>query len=168
MLGQEHDPQPPRRHSLRAGLPLRPGVRPSASLGPDEHRVFFKLAHASWDELWMRLIPRLVDDEIELYRDEFPLILADLARCPAFQSVIAAAAALLPDLLDRLGIDRRRAIWLVPTAPVQREYHAHRPRRQDILAECAEQGTGVAQLDAARRRLHAGRRSRGQAATIGC
>ena len=86
----------------------------------------------------MRPIPKQVGDEIALYREEFPLILADLAALPSTQTVIAEGAALLPDLLDRLRVRRRRAIWIVPTERFQRDHYARRAWRHDVPAGCAD------------------------------
>ncbi len=109
-----------------------------ASITPDEHPVFSRLAHASCDDLWMRPTPQQVGDEIALYREEFPLILADLAALPSTQAVIAEGAALLPELLDRLGVLPRRAVWIVPTERFQREHYARRAWRHDVLASCTD------------------------------
>ncbi len=126
------------KHGMRAYRCDEAYYRHQESITPDEHPVFSKLAHASCDELWMRPIPQQVADEIELYREEFPLILADLARFPTTQAVVAEGAALLPELLDRLGVRRRRAIWIVPTERFQWEHYARREWRHEVLAGCAD------------------------------
>ena len=104
----------------------------------DQQPVFSRLARSSCDELWMRPVPRQVDEEIELYHEEFPLILADLEARSVNWPVIAEGAALLPDLLGQLDVDCHRAIWIVPTAEFQRTHYSRREWRHDVLANCTD------------------------------
>jgi 2-phosphoglycerate kinase len=106
---------------------------------PRQQPVFHRLAHATCDDLWMRPIDRQVEEEIALYREQFPLILADVASMPTSQPVIAEGAALLPELVDGLSVRRNRAIWIVPTEAFQRAHYAKRAWRHDVLATCADQ-----------------------------
>jgi hypothetical protein len=106
---------------------------------PERQPVFSRLSRASCDEIWMRPVPRQVDEEIALYREEFPLILADLAAFPTNQPVIAEGAALLPELLESLGFHPRRALWIVPTEEFQKTHYSRRPWRHDVLAACTNQ-----------------------------
>lgn len=104
----------------------------------DLQPVFSRLARASCDELWMRPVPRQLSEEIELYHEEFPLILADLSDLVDTRPVIVEGAALLPDLIGRLGVHRRRAIWIVPTPEFQRTHYSQRAWRHDVLADCTD------------------------------
>lgn len=104
---------------------------------PAAQPVFARLARASCDEVWMRSVARQIEEEMTLYREEFPLILADLAGLPSTRPIIAEGAALLPDLLDRLGVVWGRAIWVVPTETFQREHYSRREWRHNVLKECA-------------------------------
>jgi hypothetical protein len=103
----------------------------------EHHPVFHRLAHASCDEIWMRPVARQVAEEIALYREEFPLILADLLALPADRPIVAEGAALLPELIAGLGIDRERAIWMVPTEAFQRKHYGRRAWRHDVLRACS-------------------------------
>ncbi len=107
-------------------------------ISAEAHPVFSRLAHASCDELWLRPVAQQVREEIELYREEFPLILADLASLPPTRPVVAEGAALLPDLLAGLRADPNRAIWVVPTEPFQRERYAKREWRHEVLKDCSD------------------------------
>lgn len=111
---------------------------------PEGYPTFYRLAHASCDELWMRPIPQQVNEALALYHEQFPLILADLARYTDVhvEPVIAEGAALLPELLDRLAGHRRRAIWNVPTARFQRAHYARRAWRHDVLKGCTDKELG--------------------------
>lgn len=104
---------------------------------PEGQPVFHRLSRATCDELWMRPIPRQVEEEVTLYREEFPFILADLAALPADVPVIAEGAALLPELVAGLGVPPQRAIWIVPSEAFQRAHDARREWRHDVLSACA-------------------------------
>ncbi|GAA2383132.1 hypothetical protein [Dactylosporangium salmoneum] len=73
-----------------------------------------------------------VADVLQLYRDEFPLILRDLAAVPG--PVLAEGAALLPELLAAHKVPATHAVWIVPTEPFQRRYYARRPWARALLA----------------------------------
>ncbi len=106
---------------------------------PERQSLFFRLAHASCDQLWLRPIARQISEAVELYREEFPLILADLIAMPAGCPVVAEGAALLPELLAGINIGPKRAVWVVPTEPFQRDQYASRAWRHDILERCTDQ-----------------------------
>lgn len=108
-----------------------------AVVTPEAQPVFSRIAGASCDELWMRPVNRQIEDELALYREEFPLILADLVGPMEDGPVLVEGAALLPHLLERIGVDRRRAIWIVPTEAFQRRRYAERAWRHDVLASCS-------------------------------
>jgi hypothetical protein len=100
--------------------------------------VFSRIVSATCDELWMRPVERQVAEALELYREEFPMIVADLLAFPENRPLIAEGAALLPELVDALGVDRRRAVWVVPTEAFQRNEYARREWRHETLKECAQ------------------------------
>jgi hypothetical protein len=100
--------------------------------------VYHRLRHLSVDALWMRPVDAQIAEELTLYREEFPFILADLAELTAAGPVLAEGAAQLPELLAGIGIDPHRAIWMVPTEPFQREQYARRDWRHEVLADCID------------------------------
>lgn len=103
-----------------------------------EHPVFYRLAQADCDGIWMRPVGQQIEEELALYREEFPMILADILALPDDRPVIAEGAALLPDLIQRLSVDRSRMIWIVPTEAFQREHYARRDWRHDIVRDCSD------------------------------
>jgi 2-phosphoglycerate kinase len=107
---------------------------------PVHFPIFHRLASASCDELWMRPVDTQVREEIDLYREEFRLIVDDLTALPAGRAVIAEGAALLPHLVHGLGIPWNRSIWLVPSPEFQREHYARREWRHQALAGCSNPG----------------------------
>ncbi len=104
--------------------------------GPDRAPVMYRLSHASCDELWMRPLHQQVSEEITWYDEEWSFILDDLLALPGDRPVIAEGAALMPHLLESIGVPHRRSIWLVPSPAFQREHYARRAWRHDVLAQC--------------------------------
>ena len=100
--------------------------------------VFHRLSSASCDELWMRPVDTQVSEEIDVYREEFPLILDDLLALPSDRPVLAEGAALMPHLVHGLHIPPDRTMWLVPTPAFQREHYARRDWRHGVLAGCSD------------------------------
>jgi 2-phosphoglycerate kinase len=105
----------------------------------DGFPIFYRLHSATSDELWVqRGVEQQVDEELELYREEFPLILADIEAMPANHTVIIEGAALLPESLLSLNISHDRAIWIVPTEPFQREHYSRREWRHDVIKDTSD------------------------------
>lgn len=106
------------------------------------------VAGASWDEIFMRPIEVMIEDEHEIYRQEFSMICADLAELlrdggPGSEAddavVIAEGAALLPQMVAPLLPSRRHGLWLVPSAEFQLEKFPGRgPWLQEILGRCSQ------------------------------
>lgn len=72
-----------------------------------------------------------VRDVFALYREEWPLVLADLRALHG--PVVVEGAALLPELVVDLEVPVDRAVWVVPTEAFQREHYARRPWAMDVL-----------------------------------
>jgi hypothetical protein len=109
------------------------------SISPDQFPRLFRAGHASPEEVWiLRSVDQQIEDELELYREEFPLILEDLAEMPPTPSVIAEGAALLPSMVANAGISGDRALWIVPTEAFQLEHYARRPWRHDVVKDCSD------------------------------
>lgn len=107
-------------------------------IDPRAQPVFARLARATCDEIWLRPTEQQIREEIALYREEFPQILADLAAMPKDRPILAEGAALLPELVGGLGVPPHRAIWVVPTEPFQRACYGERAWRHEVLAECSD------------------------------
>jgi len=105
---------------------------------PDEQPLLYRFARMSWDEIWMRPVHVQVKDEIAVYREQFPLILDDLARL-APGPVIAEGAALLPEFVAEVLTDSWRAVWVVPTADfVWTRYRQRGEWVDGILQQCGD------------------------------
>jgi len=92
---------------------------------PEEFPRLFRAARASTAHVWiLRSVGQQIEDELALYREEFPLILDDLRLMPSSPPVIAEGAALLPSMVAEEGIAGDRAVWIVPTETFQREHYA--------------------------------------------
>ena len=101
--------------------------------------LMYRQREMSWDQIWMRDVTVQVEDELAIYREEFPMILADLARMPKVKPVIAEGTALLPVCVAPLLSSVHQAIWIVPTEQFQRRVYRQRgPWVQQILGECTD------------------------------
>lgn len=93
----------------------------------------------SWDQIWMRDVQVQVKDELALYREQFPMIMADLASLSHAGTVIAEGAALLPELVAPQITEKHQAIWIVPTEAFQKHvYRSRGPWVDTILAQCRD------------------------------
>lgn len=105
----------------------------------DPHRqpTLHRLATLTSDEIWLTPVADQVARVIAIYREEFPLLLADLAAAPTDRPILLEGAALLPELVaPRAAVGH--AAWLVPTAAFQQYHYAQRPWIRDVLKECSD------------------------------
>jgi 2-phosphoglycerate kinase len=77
-----------------------------------------------------------VDDVFRLYREEFPLILDDVAGLS--DEAVIEGAALLPELVAARQVPVDRAVWIVPTEEFQRRHYARRPWALDLLKDAPD------------------------------
>ncbi|WP_426502056.1 hypothetical protein ACPPVO_30895 [Dactylosporangium sp. McL0621] len=96
-----------------------------ADAGP----VMRKVTAMSVGERLAQPVDVQVEDVLRLYREEFPLMLRELAG-----PVVAEGAALLPELLAGLAVPRGRAVWIVPTEDFQRHHYRHRAWARALVA----------------------------------
>ena len=106
---------------------------------PDRHPAFHKLAGMSWDDIWMRPVEVLIEDELAIYHEEFEMIIDDLSNLPTEPPIVAEGAALLPDRVGPIVAGARQAIWVVPTEQFQRTMYPQRGAWvQEILDQCRQ------------------------------
>jgi hypothetical protein len=99
-----------------------------------------RLRSLTWEEIWMRDVSVQVKDELACYREQFPLIVADLNALTSKVPAIAEGAALLPQCVAPLLTDVHQAIWIVPTEEFQRRTYSSRgPWVAEIMRQCSDQ-----------------------------
>ena len=104
---------------------------------PIDHPTLHAITTMSWDQIWMRPVEVQVAAEFAAYREEFPLILADLSRLPQDRPILVEGAACLPELVQQVAA-ARQALWFVPTPAFQRHHYSQRGFIQEILAQCRD------------------------------
>lgn len=120
---------------------------------PADQPAYYRVTHLDCEDLWInRPVAQQVAEELEIYREEFPLILADLAHLPADRPILAEGAALLPELVaPLLGLDSRRladsppdpiaprrAVWIVPSEAFQRRHYSQREWWPSVVRNCSD------------------------------
>jgi len=125
-------------HGLRSYSCDEAYYRHAQIINPRDQPVFSKVSGLSWEQIWLRPVEELLEDEIAVYREEFPLILSDLHALPQTPDVLAEGAALIPEQVAPLVSDPRRAIWVVPSAEFQREQYARRDWAKKIVGETSD------------------------------
>ena len=105
---------------------------------PEEQPAFYRLRDMSWDDLWMRPVVEQVAHEVEIYREQFPMILADLLKLPSDKPILVEGAALLPELVVAVMSRQNQAFYLVPTPEFQWRTYKKRPWIRGILDQCRD------------------------------
>jgi 2-phosphoglycerate kinase len=103
------------------------------------HPFLFKWTHTPWDGLWMQPQDVLLQEAIGCYREQFDLVMADLAARSSKERLMVEGTSLLPDCVAKVMEPRDRGIWIVPTEAFQRiRYRARGEWVKDILQECRD------------------------------
>jgi hypothetical protein len=103
---------------------------------PIDHPIMNRFAQMSWNEIWMRPADLQTAEELAYYRERFPMVLAELVKFDDSQPVIAEGAALLPELMHKLGVANECLIYMIPSKEFQIEHYAKRKFVKDILSAC--------------------------------
>ncbi|MBE0689229.1 MAG: hypothetical protein IH587_03800 [Anaerolineae bacterium] len=110
--------------------------RHMAQATPDRQPTMARLAGMTPDEIWLEPVEAQVRRVQHFYREEFPLIMADIASLP--RPLIVEGVAAMPELVAALIDDPARAIWLVPSAEFQLEHYSRRPWVQEIVGATSD------------------------------
>ncbi|MEV4755831.1 hypothetical protein AB0J86_12065 [Micromonospora sp. NPDC049559] len=110
--------------------------RHAATVDPERGRTLRRVVALGIEERLGQPVDRQVDDLFRLYVEEFPLILADLARIAGAR--VPEGAALLPELLAARRVAPDRAVWIVPTGEFQRRHYRRRRWAWELLASLPE------------------------------
>ena len=104
---------------------------------PKDQPTLHAITTMSWDQIWMRPVEVQVAAEFASYREEFPMILADLRAMPQDRPILVEGAACLPRLVEQVAA-AQQALWFVPTPAFQRHHYSQRGFIQEILAQCRD------------------------------
>ncbi|MCA9921061.1 MAG: hypothetical protein KC421_01750 [Anaerolineales bacterium] len=113
---------------------------------PTDQPALHHLGQMSWNDIWMRPVAAQVHSVIEVYREEFPMILADLRTLPSDRPILVEGAALLPELVAQqlqggqttTSATPSAGVYLIPTPAFQHKLYAQRDWIHGILAQCAD------------------------------
>jgi len=106
--------------------------------GAQKQPVMAKVASLSWNEIWSRPVDVLVQDELDFYREEFAMLLDELALYPQGQPILAEGNAWLPELIGQLGAPPGRIVYAIPTREFQVNNYSQREFIKDILFQCTD------------------------------
>ena len=111
--------------------------RHSQICNPQDQPTLHAISTMSWDQIWMRPVDVQVASERAAYREEFPMILADLRGLPQDRPILVEGAACLPELVEQVAA-AQGALWFVPTPAFQRRHYSQRGFIQEILGQCRD------------------------------
>lgn len=94
------------------------------------------LYRRSFDEIFLRDVATMERATVDFFRDEFPMIVAELREIEG--PVVAEGAALMPSLLSGLGVSSSSAYFLVPSEAFQREKYGARAWAQELCRGSSE------------------------------
>jgi hypothetical protein len=104
---------------------------------PKQLPTFSKITRLSSDAFWMRPLAQQLFEKIQSYKEEFPLILADLLAFSKTKPVVAEGTSLLPGLVAPLLNSPHQAIGLVPTPEFQVKCYLQRRWVKELVAKAA-------------------------------
>ena len=107
-----------------------------AQATPKKHPLLSRLRLMTCDEIWLAPVEHQVKRELAFYREEFPMILADIQALP--RPLIVEGAALLPKLLVSKLETPNHGVWIIPTEVFQLTHYIRRPWVKNVLVDCSD------------------------------
>ncbi|MFW5873652.1 MAG: hypothetical protein ACOCVD_03140 [Bacillota bacterium] len=100
--------------------------------------TMFNYLQMNWDQRLMRPPQTQAEELFDFYRERFNMIISDLEKFPEDITLILEGAALLPEELDKLEIDKHQIIYLVSSKEFLTGNYSKRNWIHDILSECKD------------------------------
>lgn len=100
--------------------------------------IMKKIKSMNIDETWLRDVNEQVEDEFEFYRQALKTILEDLQNNYKENNILVEGAAILPEFVEKLGIDKNHYICIVPIKKFQIEKYSKREWVKHYLASCSD------------------------------
>lgn len=95
--------------------------------------IMQQFAGWSTQQIFLRPVAEMVRDVLEFYRQEWPLIVEDIASLEHPKGLIVEGAALLPELVAQ--IKPEHAVWVVPTESFQRHHYGLRAWARGVVEQ---------------------------------
>ena len=102
----------------------------------DKHPIMNKHRKMSWNEIWMRPVDVQVIEEFDFFREESEMLLNEISLSIKNRPAIVEGAALLPELINNLRINKDRVLYIVSTKDFQVSHYLKRQFADDILCKC--------------------------------
>lgn len=96
------------------------------------------VAEMTPEQIWMRPAQVQCQEELQIYQEIFPYIMADLAALGNGPGVITEGAAYLPALVRACGVPFRRYLSLTPTRAFQVGHYRQREWVPHVLEGCSD------------------------------
>ncbi|MBR2054622.1 MAG: hypothetical protein IJ968_06995, partial [Clostridia bacterium] len=90
------------------------------------------------EQIWMREPVVQCDEEIKIYEEIFPYILADLEKTECEHGIITEGAAYLPSLMKACAIPVNRYLSITPTKEFQVSHYRQREWVPYVLEGCSD------------------------------
>lgn len=103
-----------------------------------------RIAAMSPEEIWMRDPLVQCEEELRIYEEIFPYVLADWNAIPSKKGIITEGAAYLPVLMKAQGIPADHYLSLTPTRDFQVSHYEKREWVPYVLADCSNKAQAFA------------------------
>lgn len=90
------------------------------------------------EQIWMREPIVQCDEEIQIYEEIFPYILADLEKTECDHGIITEGAAYLPSLMKACAVPANRYISITPSKEFQVSHYRQREWVPYVLEGCSD------------------------------
>lgn len=96
------------------------------------------IANMTPEQIWMREPVVQCDEEIKIYEEIFPYILADVEKTDCAHGVITEGAAYLPSLMKACAVPANRYISITPAKEFQVSHYRQREWVPYVLEGCSD------------------------------
>jgi len=100
----------------------------------EDHPIMYQWQTKPWYELFSRPVSIQLKEEVEFYKEEWPMLKKDIYKLVKREGVIIEGCALLPSLVKEL-YPKAKIIYMVPTEAFQKEKYKLRQWAFDLLKD---------------------------------
>lgn len=104
---------------------------------PKNHPIMYLWKTKPWHDLFSRPVSIQVKEEIQFYKEEWPMMKADILKAIKSKQVIIEGCALMPSLIHDL-LPKGEILYMVPEASFQRKKYPLRTWAFDLVKDATD------------------------------
>jgi 2-phosphoglycerate kinase len=104
-----------------------------------EHPNLNQITNLNWNDILSLNVNEYLSWTMDLFKEEFPMILEDLNKLSDGRPILVEGVSLLPELINKEFHNSDHAIWVVADEAFYKEHQMERKEFYERIKECSDQ-----------------------------